>query len=97
MLVKQKQKTQMVCICFTLAFPDDILEFDKSSHNSWVVLYTLLKSNVTGRDRSGGPLSCGSQECHVLYKYIHFACKFHTRWHESSQSSEIYNIGARAQ
>ena len=44
----------------------------------------LLKSNVTGR-----PLSWIPGMWFTL-------CKFHTRWHESSHNSEIYNIGARA-
>ena len=57
------------------------------------VHYTLLKSNVT--DRDPGVRCRGSQECGL--RFVSFACKFHTLWHESSHNSEIYNIGARAQ
>ena len=57
------------------------------------VFNTLLKSNVTGRDQ--GVRCRGSQECGS--RFVNFACKFHTGWHESSHNSEIYNIGARAQ
>ena len=56
-------------------------------------LNTLLKSKVTGRDhvvRRHASQECGS-------RFVNFACKVNTRWHESRHNSEIDNIGVQAQ